>query len=182
MKLLLGMLVALPLGAPRPQVNRPVGLYFNAREFMAGRPGQPGTDAGTNFFSTKAVLVNRTSADEKCISKVPMEALWGYVESNGTAWRRFDGRLYRVEAADTFMVYSRLTSTGRVTYRRYYFSAGPAAPVAALTRPDLRRTYADNPKFLVLLKDLRWFESPNDWDKRTQQFRAATLYHQALAQ
>lgn len=132
----------------------PVGLYRTAADFRVHHPTPVGTRAG-RVLPARAAYVE-TSFDAR--RRVALDSLWGYAGVDGAAYRVYRHQAYQLEQVDTLTIYSVLTSADKRSFRSYYFSSGLNGPVQHLTRRQLQQTFAGNPAFLVLLRQLPWYQ------------------------
>lgn len=174
----------------------PPGAYRTGAAYHRHQPELAGVDA---FYPDKrgqvVVVVPRNA--QKVKVQVAPDSVWGYVSAKGRTTRLFRGEEYRLEFADTLCVYSSTTAvpTSQTAAARtngqpvspgpmrYYFSRGLTGLIFPLTPHYLREAYeASNPAFVAAIVQLRFTESPADFDRKTGLFRVTTLYRQAVAE
>lgn len=172
--LLLGAL-ALLVACQSTRPLYPTGLYYTAEDFRLHRPALPGTGAGRVLLARKMYV--RTAPGER--RKVPLDSLWGYAGANREAFRVYRRGVYLVEQVDTLVVYSR--HEGKTTH--HYFSTGLSGPVTSMSRRKLKQTFADNPTFLRLLRQRKWYQSLEATQSPAGALKAyplVALYRQSL--
>ena len=159
----------------------PAGLYRTAGEFLRRQPTLAGTDAHTSFFHSKIVVVNRSPA-EVCRTRFPYESAWGFVDEKGRTWRIQRSEEYELrQTADSLAIYSRHIG-GKYPRTDYYFSNGLAGPIKRLETKQLAFVFGvSNPRFVQLLRALRWYRGLAGTVPGSADYRVVALYRQAAA-
>lgn len=102
--------------------------------------------------------------------KFEKDSLFGFVDENRTTYRFHKKEIYPVLHRGALMLYKiqPMATKNGVPDPYYYFSKSASSPVLKLTKTNLAKEFADNPKFIELLDqhfqddyDLHLFDDSN---------------------
>ena len=141
-----------------------------------------------NYEDMKVKIVRRAFWSDSIVVKtdkkkiiLPSEKVWGMQDDDCTIYRNYDSEFYKLEKADSMVIYTQTHSGYKGVRITNYFSRNLNSPIYNLSWKQIKREYSDNPCFLSEIdKDIKWYQDYDVMDKKTDMFKIIEIYKGCL--
>ncbi|MFZ5552893.1 MAG: hypothetical protein ACOZCO_07240 [Bacteroidota bacterium] len=124
------------------------------------------------FWSQSLIL--KTKNKEKIV--LAHDSIWGCVYKDKIFYRYYRGAFYPVKERDNIFIYSTYHSSGKSGHTHFYFSKTPDSEMFTLDKKNIAKQFSDNYCLLQKGKDLKWYQSYADYNRKTQSYRITEFY------